>query len=365
MGQFDNVYKDLAESHFNKLQADSAEDYLEKVKKQTTKRDLYLYGCRKLLKQKVQLQNALVYAQQAVKIQEQIKVPSYSLTRAADQTYQESLKGSYLNLLATVKYELGDTDGALRDLAVADKINSWDSELRENYVQYLLNSNNASKAVELASRYVTEDRATDGILVNLKAAYLKNTTNGDFEKYYQDLLRTSENQFQLPEYSKLNVAAPSFTLTDLEGEEVSSENLKGKGVVLYFFSPNYSNSTISSRDSIFNALATKLSANKDLIFLGIDKTQIFEEDEIKREHIRTYKLKEFMTIKDYTFRVLLDKLNYNPKNTGLTYFSVSDDFSSGDMGQFYIINKAGIVKYKSYSGTNFQKELKAALTLAQ
>ena len=365
MGQLNNVYKDLAESHFNRLQADSAMHYLEKVKKQTAKRDLYLFGSRKLLKEKVQLQKALMYTQEAINIQEQIKIPSYLLTKETDQTYQESLKGSYLNLLATVKYELGDIDGALKDLAAADKINTWDSELRENYVKYLLNSNNASKAVEIASRYVVEDRATNGILANLKVAYLKDATNGDFEKYYQDLLRTSENQFQLPEYSKLNVAAPSFTLTDLKGEEVSSENLKGKGVVLYFFSPNYSNSVGDSRDSIFNATATTLINNKDLVFLGIDKTQIFEQDEIKREHIRTYKLKEFMTVKDYTFRVLLDKLNYNPKNTGLTYFSVADDFSSGDMGQFYIINKAGIVKYKSYSGTNFQRELKAALALAQ
>jgi peroxiredoxin len=317
------------------------------------------------LKEKVQLQKALTYAQEAIKFQEQIKIPSYSLTSESDRSYQGSLKGFYLSLLAKVKYELGDIRGALRDLAAADKINTWDSELRENYVQYLLNNNNASKAVELASKYVIEDRATDGILANLKAAYLKNTANRDFEKYYQELLRTSENHFQLPEYSKLNVAAPSFTLADLKGEEVSSENLKGKGIVLYFFSPNYSNSFGNSRDSIFNVMATKFSDNKDLIFLGIDKTQIFEQDEIKREHIRTYKLKEFMTIKDYTFRVLLDRLNYNPKNTGLTYFSVADDFSSGDMGQFYIINKAGIVKYKSYSGTNFQRELKAALALAQ
>jgi peroxiredoxin len=365
MGQLDNVYKDLAENHFNKLQTDSAMQYLEMVKKQTTKRDLYLYGCRKLLKERVQLQKALMYAQEAIKIQEQIKIPSYSLTKETDQTHQESLKGSYLSLLAKVKYELGDIDGALKDLEAADKINTWDSELRENYVQYLLSVNNASKAVEIASRYVVEDRATNGILLNLKTAYLKNTTNGDFEKYYQDLLSTSEKQFKLPEYSKLNVAAPSFTLKDLKEDEVSSENLKGKGVVLYFFSPNYSNSFGSSRDSIFNAMATRFSDNKDLIFLGIDKTQIFEQDEIKREHIRTYKLKEFMTIKDYTFRVLLDRLNYNPKNTGLTYFSVADDYSSGDMGQFYIINKAGIVKYKSYSGTNFQRELKAALALAQ
>jgi peroxiredoxin len=365
MGNLDNIYKDLAESYFNKLQIDSAMQHVEKVKRQTTKRDLYLFGCKKLLKEKVQLKTALIYAQRAIKIQEQIKVPSYSLTRAADQTYQESLIGHYSSLLATVKYESGDIDGALRDLAAADKINTWDSELRENYVQYLLNSNNASKAVEVASKYVIEDRATDGILANLKDAYLRNTANGDFEKYYQDLLRTSENQFQLPEYSKLNVEAPSFTLTDLKGDEVSSENLQGKGIVLYFFSPNYSNSFGNSRDSIFNVMATKFSDNKDLIFLGIDKTQIFEQDEIKREHIRTYKLKEFMIIKDYTFRVLLDRLNYNPKNTGLTQFSVADDFSSGDMGQFYIINKAGIVKYKSYSGTNFQRELKAALALAQ
>jgi peroxiredoxin len=365
IGQLDNVYKDLAESYFNKLQVDSAMHYLEKVKRQTTKRDLYLYGCKKLLKEKVQLQKALIYAQEAIKIQEQIKIPSYSLTSESDQSYQESLKGFYLSLLAKVKYELGDIRGALRDLAAADKINTWDSELRENYVQYLLNNNNASKAVELASKYVIEDRATDGILANLKAAYLKNTANGDFEKYYQELLRTSENHFQLPEYSKLNVAAPSFTLADLKGEEVSSENLQGKGIVLYFFSPNYSNSFGNSRDSIFNVMATKFSDNKDLIFLGIDKTQIFEQDEVKREHIRTYKLKEFMALKDYTFNILLDRLNYNPKNTGLTYFSVADDYSSGDMGQFYIINKAGIVKYKSYSGTNFQRELKAALALAQ
>ncbi|RZL17700.1 MAG: hypothetical protein EOO89_07035, partial [Pedobacter sp.] len=148
-GYMDNVYKDLVESYFNKLQADSALEYLEKVKRQTTKRDLYLYGCRRLLKEKVQLQKALMYTQEAINIQEQIKIPSYSLTKETDQTYQESLKGSYLNLLATVKYELGDTDRALRDLAIADKINSWDSELRENYVKYLLNSNNASKAVEI------------------------------------------------------------------------------------------------------------------------------------------------------------------------------------------------------------------------
>lgn len=365
MGQLENVYKDLVQNYFDRLQADSAVYYLEKVKVQTNKRDLYLYGCRKLLKEKVQLQKALIYAQEAIKIQAQIKVPSYSLTKESDQTYQESLKGHYLSLLAKVKYELGDTNGALVDLAAADKINTWDSELRENYVQYLLKSNNDSKAVEVASKYVIEDRATDGMLANLRTAYMKSSANGDFNQYYQDLLSTSEKQFKLPEYSKMSVVAPKFVLTDLNGDEVSSENLSGKGVVLYFFSPNYSMQFENSRDSIFNAMATNFSYNKDLIFLGIDKTQIFEQDEIKREHIRTYKLKEFMTIKDYTFRVLLDRLNYNPKDTGLTYFSVADDYSSGDMGQFYIIDKAGIVKYKSYSGTNFQRELKAALALAQ
>ena len=364
-GNLDNVYKDLVESYFNKLQADSALEYLEKVKRQTTKRDLYLYGCRRLLKEKVQLQKALMYAQEAIKIQQQIKIPSYSLTKETDQVYQESLKGHYLSLRAKVKYELGDTEGALVDLAAADKINTWDIELRENYVQYLLKGNNVSKAVEVASKYLIEDRATDGMLANLKTAYLKTAANGDFEHYYQNLLSTSEKQFKLPEYSKMNVVAPKFALTDLSGDEVSSENLKGKGIVLYFFSPNYSIQFENSRDSIFNAMSKKFSDDKDLVFLGVDKTQIFEQDEIKREHIRTYKLKEFMTLKDYTFTVLLDRLNYNPKDTGLTYFSVADDYSSGDMGQFYIIDKAGMVKYKSYSGTNFQRELKAALALAQ
>ncbi|RZK09577.1 MAG: redoxin domain-containing protein [Flavobacterium sp.] len=194
---------------------------------------------------------------------------------------------------------------------------------------------------------------------------MKTDANGDFEQYYQNLLSTSEKQFKLPEYSKMNVVAPKFVLTNLNGDEVSSENLKGKGVVLYFFSPNYSNLIANSRDSIFNSMAIKNSDNKDLVFLGIDKTYIFEQDEIKREHIRTYKLKEFIAIKDYSFNILLDRLNYNPKNTGLSYYSVADDYSSGEIGQFYIIDKAGMVKYKSYSGTNFQRELKAALALAQ
>lgn len=363
--KLESVYIELTKAHFDKLHLDSAMRYLEKIKIKINRRDVFLYGARRLLKDNIALKEAQKYVQQAIAIQDSLTVPNDAIDKVADQSYKESLRGQYLSILASIKYQMGDTAAALLDLSVADGINKWDEDLRVNYVHYLLQSGNPKKALEVASKYVVEDRANAQILSDLKLAYLASFTSGNFEQYYQQLIATSEKQYKLPEYSKMNVAAPDFTLSNLKGNQVSLKNFKGKGIVLYFFSPNYPSSSRNEKDSIFNVMATTHGARKDLVFLGIDKTQIFEQDEVKREVIRTDKLKEFMMQRNYQFEVLLDKLNYNSKNSGFTYFSVADDYSSGDMSQFYIIDKAGMVKYKSYGGTNFQRELKAALALAQ
>jgi peroxiredoxin len=181
-------------------------------------------------------------------------------------------------------------------------------------------------------------------------------------------MKEVNRQYALRDFSMLNVKGRDFTLKDLNGHPVTYQIGKGKAAVLYFFSPNYNSTERTKFTDYFNKMAARYAGRQDVVFLGIDKTQIFESDENKRSILRKQKLREFMEQYNYTFDVVLDEMVYNPKNSNGTYFVVSDNYSCEYLSQFYMVGKDGIVRYKHFppgisTTEKFEREFSAALNL--
>ncbi|RZJ77904.1 MAG: TlpA family protein disulfide reductase, partial [Chryseobacterium sp.] len=149
-------------------------------------------------------------------------------------------------------------------------------------------------------------------------------------------------------YSRLNIKSIDIKLNDLNGVPFSLSEQRGKSVVLYFFRANSEDEEQLAKHRYFDQLVRKYESHKNIVFVAIDKTSAYDTDDSIRNKVRLGILKNYLEKYDLKFRVLLDDYHYNSKNSGLTYFRVADDYSSDWSSQFYLIDKKGMVRYKSY-----------------
>jgi peroxiredoxin len=370
-GKFDRLYLEGFKVNLNKLDLVAAERFLGKIKSDEIKRDGFLTAARTLSKKKEYLAKAESYSKSALALlnSSNYSMPYYVFDKLKWLKEVEGIKGSYLGLLAEIQHEQGNNSAALENLSVAEKINDWDEQIRENYVQYLLEAGMDQRALEVCLGYIKADKGNDVLKELFLKAYAK--LKGDqkaAEVYYAELMKEVNRKYALRNFSMLNVRGRDFTLKDRNDQPVTYQTGKRKAAVLYFFSPNYNSAERTKFNEFFNKMAVRYAGRKDIVFLGIDKTQIFESDENKRSRLRKQKLREFMEQYNYKFDIVLDEMVYNPKNSNGTYFVVSDKYSCEYLCQFYMIGKDGIVRYKHFppgisTSEKFEREFSVALNL--
>ncbi|MES2827641.1 MAG: hypothetical protein V4687_05795 [Bacteroidota bacterium] len=370
-GKFDRMYVEAFKVNFSKADFANAEKYLNKVQSDQIKKDALLNAAKTLLKSNQNLSKAEAYVTSAIALlaSPENSMPYYVFDKVKWLEDMEALRGNYLGLLAEIQHQQGNTSSALKNLSIAEKINDWDEQIKEHYVQYLLESGEVKLALKVCSDYIKTDKETPALKKLLLQAYEKlNGENGNANEYYTALIKEADKKYAIRDFSMLNVKGRDFTLMDLNGQPVTYELGKGVAAVLYFFSPNASNPERVKFNAYFNEMALQYAGRKDVVFFGIDKTSIFDVDADKRLILRKQKLKEFINQYDFKFNILLDQMIYNSQTSNGTYFVVSDNYSSEYFSQFYMIDKEGIVRYKHFApGINtyekLRREFSAALEL--
>jgi len=370
-GKFDRIYLEAFKVNFGNVDFPNAEKYLSRIKSDQIRKDAFLNAARTLLKNNQNLSKAEFYTKSAITLLGSLKnsMPYYVFDKQKWLGDLEAYRGNYLGLLAEIQHQQGNTASALENLSIAEKINDWDEQIKEHYVQYLLEAGKYQLALKVCSGYIKADKETVTLKKLLFQAYEKlNGENGNSKEYYEALIKEVNKKYALRDFSMLNVKGRDFTLKNMNDQPVTYKLGKGVAAVLYFFSPNDGNAERTKFNAYFNEMALRYAGRHDVVFYGVDKTSIFDDDEDKRLILRKQKIHEFINQYDFKFNILLDQMIYNSKNSNGTYFVVSDNYSCEYLCQFYMIDKDGILRYKHFppgidTYEKLEREFSAALDL--
>ena len=162
-----------------------------------------------------------------------------------------------------------------------------------------------------------------------------------FESYISDIRKVYKEQMTA-KYEKeiINLEAPSFTLVNRDGKEVSLADYKGKVVVLDFWA-TWCGPCIVSFPGM-QAAVTKFKDDKEVEFLFINTWQ--------REKDYKELVEKFITDNKYTFHVLFDEMEERSK-------AVVTAFGVRGIPTKVVIDKNGMIRFQSAGGSDNVEEV--------
>jgi len=176
-----------------------------------------------------------------------------------------------------------------------------EQDLLNYYCNALVLAGEYQKALDTISKFIEEGNGSSSLKDNLKKAYTE--VNGSEEGYnsYLNKFVSASDADMLDELKgkMINDPAPNFTLTDLEGNEVSLADYKGKTVVLDFWA-TWCGPCLRSFPGMQMAVE-KYKDDDSIVFLFVNT---WERVDNKEENARNF-IKE----NKYNFHVLLDLEN--------------------------------------------------------
>lgn len=281
----------------------------------------------------------------------------------SQKQYENSLKGNYLMYVDTyafILFKQGKIGEALKyqKAALGDK-KMGRPDVNERYVQFLIADKQWSAAQEEASRFIKTNNSTSKIKEYLKEAYVTNKGSEDGYTGYLDGLENEANKAAFAEIKAkmIDEEGHDFTLKNLDGEEVSLSQLKGKTVILDFWATWCG----PCKDSFpgMQMAVDKYKDDSNVVFLFIDTWE--EGTPEKREKL----VKDFISENKYTFNVLFD----NPVKEGSRNFATTDKYEINGIPTKIILGPDGNIKFKAVgnigSGEQLVNELDIMIGLLQ
>ena len=368
LNALDQIYRQQSRVELDKGDFGKAVTYIGKIRSKYVLKEAYMDGAKRLLAKKTRLDTAVSFVSKALNLYAYEMQPFTSTPYALNDKGLKYVKSSLLVLYAQVLHAKGDLKAALQKMEEARFAESSGVETNELYLGYLLETEDHKRAFAVADSCLKADIISEQIKTAHRSAFSKlDPDEGKYERYYQKLADSVNLGYQLPDYSRLNLKSIDFAMDGMDGKAFKLSQYKGKTVVLYFFNSKYNQAAQLAWSNAFNKVYDEMKNRSDIVLVGIDQTPSFEADEVERTQSRMQTVSEFVKKEDYHFPVLVDKYHYDPRNSGHCYFLVSDTYSADSTGQFYVLDKKGSVKYKSYPISNrttaasFTREIKAAL----
>ncbi|MHA4896348.1 peroxiredoxin family protein [Pedobacter sp. PWIIR3] len=367
----DQIYSQRSRVELNKGELEKAAAYIGKIRSKYALKQAYMDAANRLLSKKTSLDTAVSFVSKALTLY------GFQMQLYTDTPYPPNdknlkyVKSSVLDLYAQVLYAKGDLTAALQKAEEARFIESSGVLINESYLKYLLETEDYRRAFSVSDSCLKADIISDQIKAVHHLAFSKlEPDQAKYEQHFRHLTDSVNLAYKLPDYSKLNLKSIDFELDGLDGKRFKLSEHKGKTIVLYFFSSKYNWPINLMWNKELNKVYNELKNRKDIVMVGIDRTPAYDADEVARTQTRIQAITEFVNKEGYQFPVLVDKYHYDPRNSGHCYFITSDTYSAGSIGQFYILDRKGLVRYRSYpvsnktTATSFTRELKAALKYA-
>lgn len=249
---------------------------------------------------------------------------------------KEERIGQCLYSKGRILYEIDKKSEALDILrSASEKMKYGSTEVNFYYAQALYDLKKYDELFNAVSGFTREGNSSEEMSVLLKKSYIevKGTEDG-YKEYLSELEEKANKKLSAKLISEMiNEQAPLFKLANLEDNQFSLDELKGKIVIIDFWA-TWCGPCKSSFPGL-KKIVKKYSGNKDVVFLFINS---WERVDNKKENAQ-----KFITDNGYPFNVLLDLDN-----------QVIEKYKVSGIPTKFIIDKKGNIRFKSvgYSGDN-------------